>query len=430
VKRVDGTMADGREPLRGRRELGLQGEKAMRYRYSAYSEDKRIVRGLIESASSESAEAVLYKAGFRRVLTLQPTGSALDLNKIFSSAPRINAETLLDFTTELAVLIESGLTLMTALKQLERQISNASLKTVVGKLASNLKGGMPFHQALGLHPQVFNETYCAIVEANEKAGKLDSGFKQITRQLKQQINTRSQIRSAVIQPAIIIGLAIVVLIILTVVVLPPLADIFREFGEQLPAGTRFLIGLADFLNQFKFIILLAVVALVAVVLVFLKRPDSKPLIDRLLLRLPLIGPVVIMNNTAQISRTLSNLLAAGILLPDALQVMQRGVPNSTFREALASSRKKLLQGESFSSSIAQNKLFPSLLVEMIGIGEVSGNLENSLSSVADYFEAKVEKRIIRLTSLIEPILIMSVGLLVGLIAVTMISSIYGMMGNF
>jgi type IV pilus assembly protein PilC len=401
----------------------------MRYRYSAYSEDKRIIKGLIESASTENAEAVLYKAGFRRILTLQPAGTELDINKLLAPSPRIKTDALLDFTTELAVLTESGLTLLAALRQLEKQTTNLTLKKVVSKLVSDLKGGMPFHQALSLHPQVFGETYCAIMEANEKAGKLDTGFAQIASQLKQQIATRSQVRGAITQPAIIIGLAILVLIVLTVVVLPPLADMFREFKAQVPVMTRLLIAVADFISQYKFIIILVLIVLTGIVVVFIKRPATKPLIDRLLLRLPLIGQVVNMNNTAQISRTLGNLLASGILLPDALQVMLRGIPNTCFREALTECRKKLLQGQSLSVSVSQNKLFPPLMVEMIGIGEVSGNLENSLGTVADYYEAKVSKSITKLTSLLEPILIIGVGLVVGLIAVSMITAIYGLMGS-
>lgn len=402
----------------------------MIYRYTAYSKEKSIIHGSIESETAESAHAILYKAGFQRILKLQKANNSLDLDKLFSSSPRVNKETLLDFTTELAVLTESGLTLMAALKQLERQTTNNALKGVVSRLAGDLKGGMPFHQALSLHPHVFSETYCSILEANEKAGTLDAGFQQIARQLRQEINTKSQIQRAITQPAIIVVLAIVVIIVLAVVVLPPLADIFRQFGAQLPLTTRLLIGFSDFIAAYKLAIIITLAILGLLVYFVLKQPGAKPVIDRVVLRMPLIGPVVNWNNTAQISRTLSNLLSAGILLPDSINIMLRGIPNTCFRDALSEIRKQLVQGHSFSTVISQHKLFPPLLVEMIGVGEVTGNLENSLATVADYYEARVDKRIVRLTSLLEPVLILCVGLVVGLIAVSMISTIYGMMGKF
>jgi type IV pilus assembly protein PilC len=402
----------------------------MMYRYVAYSADKRIIHGNIESDSPETAQSILYKAGFKRILTLKPNNTALDLSRLFSHTPKVSRESLLDFTTELTVLIASGLTLLSALKQLDKQTKNKDLKDIIGQLANNLKGGMPFHQALSLHSQVFSESYTSIIEANEKAGTLEAGFQQIARQLKQQINTRSQIQKAFLQPAIVLGLAFVVVIILAVVVLPPLTDVMKQFGGQLPWTTRMIIAVSNFFSQFKIHIALCVMGLAFIGFVLMKRPASKPLMDKLSLKIPFIGQVIIWNNTAQISRMLSNLLGAGILLPDSISIILRGIPNTSFRASLEDIRKQLVQGRSFSDSINHNRLFPQLLVEMIGVGEISGNLEESLGTVADYYENKVEKRINRLTSLLEPALILGVGLVVGLIAISMISSIYGMMGNF
>jgi type IV pilus assembly protein PilC len=402
----------------------------MTFRYTVYTNDKKIIRGTLESDSRETAEASLYRAGFKRILKLEKSGSRLDIDKLFASPPRVSKESLMDFTTELAVLTESGLTLVSALRQLEKGSSNKSLKGVLTRLVEDLLGGTPFHQALCAHPRIFSETYCSIMEANEKAGTLDAGLRQIARQLKQQIATKSQIQRAVMQPAIVIGLAIVVVILMILVVLPPLMDVFSQFGTQLPLTTRILIGLAGFLKKYTLFILVALVIGGLSTLIFLKRPSTKPHVDRLLLRIPLIGQVINWNNTAQFSRTLSNLLGAGILLPDSINILLRGISNTCFRESLSEARKQMVQGQSLSAVMSKNELFPPLLVEMIGVGEVSGNLESSLGTVADYFESKVEKRINKLTSLLEPALLLGVGLVVGFIAVTMIGTIYSVMGSF
>lgn len=400
------------------------------YRYTAYTIEKKIVHGTIESASLETAESSLYKAGFRRILDLQKTSSGFDLKKLLTGPAHVSPQVLLDFTNELYILTESGLTLLIALRQLEKQSTEPTMKNVIAGLAQALEGGTPLHQALSMHPQVFNETYCSIIEANEKAGSLNAGLEQLIKQIKQKIAVKSQIQGAITQPAIIIGLAIVVVILLSVVVLPPLADVFREVGTKMPLTTKILIGFSDFVNANKYNIAVVLVVLAALGLFIFKQPGTKPVMDRLMLRIPLIGQVINWNNTAYFSRTLSHLLGAGILLPDSINILLRGISNVPFREALADVRKQLVQGQSLSVVMSKNPIFPSLLVEMVGVGETSGKLEYALGTVADYFEAKVEKRVTKLTSLLEPVLILLVGLVVGFIAITMISTIYGLVGNF
>jgi type IV pilus assembly protein PilC len=402
----------------------------MIYSYTAYSYDKRLVSGTIESASMEMAESTLYKAGFQRILKLQTHGSLVDWKKLFGERNKVSRQTLLDFTQELAILLDSGLTLLMALRQLEKQSSGGPMKKVIGNVASDLQGGTLFSQALGMHPQVFSETYCSIMEANEKAGTLDAGLKQIAKDLRQQIAVRSQIQRAVIQPAIIIGLAIAVVFLMVIFVLPQLAGIFRQFGAELPFITRMLIWISDFINGNLLTIVLVILVIALVVFIMMKRPKTKQVMDRWMLQMPVMGTLTNWHNTALVSRMLSNLLGAGILLPDSINIMLRSISNSHYRDALSQARKELVQGQALSSVLSRNKIFPSLLVEMVGVGEASGNLEFSLGTVADYFEARVERRITRLTSLLEPALIIAVGLVVALLAVSMIQTIYGLVGSF
>jgi type IV pilus assembly protein PilC len=401
----------------------------MIYRYKAYTADNKMIKGTIESATQKLAEDSLYLAGFQRIIDLQQTNSGIDWKKLIKGPGKVTQETLLDFTTELSILTESGLTLLLALRQLEKQSTSGTLREVLAKLASDLQGGVPFHVALSMYPQVFSQEYCSVMEANEKAGTLDTGLKQLSKELKAQIALKTQIQRATTQPLIIVVLAIVVAILMAVVVLPPLADIFQQFGTELPLTAKVLIGFSNFVNT-NFATLLVILGFVAIFLIVLiKHPSTKPVIDKYILDVPLIGQLIIWNNTGRFSRTLSNLLGAGILLPDGINIMLKGIGNSYIRNNLSEVRKKLVQGQSFSMVMANNKIFPPLLVEMIGVGEASGNLEFALGTVADYFETKVEKRITRLTSLIEPVLIIGIGLVVGFIAITMISTIYGLVGS-
>jgi type IV pilus assembly protein PilC len=402
----------------------------MMYRYTVYTNERKIVRGTIESSSVEMAEESLYKAGFQRILDLRKEGSTIDFKRAVFGSGKVSKQALLDFTTELAILTESGLTLLAALRQLEKLSNEGGMRDVVSKLVAELQSGTPFHQALAMHPQVFNETFCSVMEANERAGTLDAGLRQNAKELKQQIAIRSQIQKAATEPAIIIVLAIGVVFLMTLVVLPPLVDIFRKMGAELPLTTRIMIGFSDFADANKWNILVAIPVIAIFGTLFMRQKRTKELLDQYILQAPMLGDIIIWHNTARFTRTMSNLLGAGILLPDAMNVVLRNISNTYLREAMSDVRKNLVQGQSLSSTMSNNKIFPQLLVEMMGVGESSGNLEATLGMVADYFENKVDKRITRMTSLLEPVLILSIGLVVAFVAVSLVSAMYGMTGAF
>jgi type IV pilus assembly protein PilC len=401
----------------------------MLYHYEAYNKDKKIVRGTIESLSEEMAEGVLYRAGYERIIHLKEASAAFDWRKMLMGGPKVSQQSLLDFTTELAIMLESGLSLQIALKQLEKMSSERSFKGILAKISADLKAGTPLHKSLAGHPKIFSQTYCSMIEANEKSGTLDSGLRQIAKELKQEVETRNQIKRALIQPAIILVVAVCAVAVLLVFVFPRLTPIFASLGAEVPLTARMLIGFTNFVNSNIIAIVVVIIVLVVAGLAFYRQPSGKEYMDKLMLRLPMIGQVVLWHNTSRFSRTLSNLLRAGILLPDAMTIILRNVGNGQMRLALAEVRTRLIQGQSLSTVLENNNLFPKFLVEMVTVGETSGTLETSLGTVADYFEAKVERRVTRLTALIEPAMILILGLGVGFIAVTLISTIYGVLGS-
>jgi type IV pilus assembly protein PilC len=401
----------------------------MFYRYEAYNKERKIVRGTIEGASEEMAEGILYRAGFERIISLKGQGASFDWRKMALGTPRVSQQGLLDFTNELAIMLGAGLSLQNALSQLQKQSSERSLKTVVGKLATDLKSGLPLHQALSAHPQVFSQTYVSMVEANEKSGTLDDGLRQIVRELKQQVETRGRIQQALIQPAIIVVIAIAVIFLLVIYVLPKLTQVFQQFGASLPTGARLLIDLSNFVADYKLYILLVLIALIGGFIFLIRRPVGRRYFDDLTLKMPMIGQIIIWDNTARFSRTTSNLLKSGVLLPDAMNVIVKSMSNTHLRRSLLDVRKKLIQGQTFSAAINADPVFPKFLTEMIGVGESSGALESSLATVADFYDSKTTRRINRLTSLIEPTLTIVLSVGVGAIAIIMFTTIYGLMNQ-
>lgn len=401
----------------------------MLYYYEAYNKDKKIVRGTIESASEQMAEGILYRAGFERIISLKGKSASFNWRKLLNGDPKISQQALLDFTNELAIMIGAGLSLQKALGQIEKQSTERNLKNVVGKLAADLRGGMPLNQAMSAHPQVFSQTYMSMIEANEKSGTMDDGLNQIAKELKQQLETRGHIQQALIQPAIVVALAIGVIFILIGFVMPRLTKVFNQFGASLPVTARILIDFSNFVAANMLYELLAIIVLIAGIVMFIRRPSGRSYVDDLMLRAPMIGQVIIWDNTARFSRTTSNLLKAGILLPDAMSIVGKGISNTHLRRSLSDVRTKLVQGQTFSAAVNADPVFPKFLMEMIAVGESSGTLENSLSTVADYYEAKTTRRITRLTGLIEPALIVILAAGVGFISITLISTIYGLMSQ-
>lgn len=401
----------------------------MLYYYEAYNKDKKIVRGTIESASEQMAEGILYRAGFERIISLKGKSASFNWRKLLNGDPKISQQALLDFTNELAIMIGAGLSLQKALGQIEKQSTERNLKNVVGKLAADLRGGMPLNQAMSAHPQVFSQTYMSMIEANEKSGTMDDGLNQIAKELKQQLETRGHIQQALIQPAIVVALAIGVIFILIGFVMPRLTKVFNQFGASLPVTARILIDFSNFVAANMLYELLAIIVLIAGIVIFIRRPSGRSYVDDLMLRAPMIGQVIIWDNTARFSRTTSNLLKAGILLPDAMSIVGKGISNTHLRRSLSDVRTKLVQGQTFSAAVNADPVFPKFLMEMIAVGESSGTLENSLSTVADYYEAKTTRRITRLTGLIEPALIVILAAGVGFISITLISTIYGLMSQ-
>jgi len=399
----------------------------MLFRYQAYNKEKRIIHGKLESASVEVAESVLYRAGFERIIKLERASPTFDWRRILVGTPRVKPQALLDFTYELAVMIESGLSLHAALSHLEQQASNVTLKNVIGELAADLKAGIPLHETLEKHPRIFSQLYCSMIEANESSGTLDEGLRQIARELKDQIDTRAKVQQSLTQPIIIIVAAIGVFVLLTVFVMPKLTSIFSELGAELPLIARILVNFSDFINAYKLELLVAILVIALGIMLIYRNRSGKNLLDKRILKLPLVGDLVLWQNTARISRSLSNLLKSGILLPNALNIVLRSLGNSQIHEALNGVRTRLLQGQSFSSSLKDDNILPKLLMEMVAVGEKAGSLDTSLTTVADYFETKTQRRVTRLTSLLEPALIIILALGVGFIAIAVFSTVYGVL---
>jgi type IV pilus assembly protein PilC len=399
----------------------------MAYYFTAYTVDKRIVQGTIDATSEITAEEALYRAGYHRILSLRVVQPRPTLEKLMPTLFGVRTQDVIDLSHQLATLIESGVTILNALQLLHAQASRAALRKIIAGLVVELQGGSSLSQALSKYPQAFSYTYCQVIKASEQAGDLEVGLRQIAGYMEKQAVTRRRVRRALAYPILLLLMACGVFALLITVALPPLIGLFNSLGAELPWTTRLLIATADFLTTYKLYLLEGLLTLTILIFSLMRLPAVKLTIDRLMLKIPLIGTINIQRNMCHFCQTTAMLLRAGLLLPQIMNIVTQTVSNRIIRQALIEVRDKLVQGQGLSQPMAAINLFPRLAIEMVVVGEKTGNLESTLATVADFYEQSADHKIKALISLIEPTLTILVGLVVAFIALSMITPLYSIL---
>jgi type IV pilus assembly protein PilC len=399
----------------------------MAYKYKAYTADKRMIEGTIEVNSESLAEGVLYRAGYQHIISLEEVTPGLSLDRLIPTLFGVKNQEVIDLSDQLATLIESGINILTSLQLLERQTPKKALKRIIGGLVEEIQGGMSLSQALSHYPQAFPNTYCQVIKASEQVGTLETGLRQAAGYMEKQSSANQKIQRAMLYPAFVLLMAIGVSILLITVALPPLINLFNSLGAELPWMTRLLISITNFFLNHNLYILGGVVAIIMSIIGLLRLPSVKLARDRLLLKIPLIGNINIERSMQQFCQTASMLLKAGLRLPLIMDIVMQTNRNQIIRQALSDVRDRLVQGEGLSQPMSNNKLFPALLVEMVVVGEKTGAMDSTLTTLADLYEKKVDRRIDILISMIEPLLTVIIGVVVIFIALSMITPLYSIL---
>jgi type IV pilus assembly protein PilC len=399
----------------------------MAYKYQAYTSDKRIVQGTIEVTSESLAEGALYRAGYQRILSLQEVPPGLSLGRLIPTLFGVKTRDVIDFSSQLATLIESGITILNSLQLLEGQTSKKSLKKTVAGLMEEIRGGNSLSQALSHYPQVFSNTFCQVIKASEQAGNLEIGLRQAAGYMEKQSVANQKIKRAMLYPIFVLLMAVGVSIMLITIALPPLVDLFNSLGADLPWMTKLLIGVTSFFLDHSLYVLGGVVLIIMLTIGLLRLSSVKIAKDRLMLKIPAIGTINIERSAQHFCQTASMLLKAGLRLPQIMEITIQTNRNRIIRQALTKVRDRLVQGEGLSQPMSEIKLFPSLLVEMIVVGEKTGSMDTALATLSDFYEKKVDRRIDTLISMIEPTLTVVIGVVVIFIALSMITPLYSIL---
>jgi type IV pilus assembly protein PilC len=398
------------------------------FAYSAIDAQGLETDGVIIAVDLDGARDQLRAAGkLAQSLKEVSEGSGIaNANITFGAA--IKPKSLQIFSRQFATMIEAGLNVVGALVILENQTTDTALAQVIESLRRDVEGGLLLSEAMGKHPKVFSKLYVSMVEAGEAAGILDIVLDRVAFQIEKQEQIRRRVKGAMVYPTMVLIFATLVLIGMLMFLVPVFVHIFSQLGGQLPTLTQYVMYGSDFLHNYWFIVLPSMIASPFIFRKWKSTESGRKLWDRFKLKVPMkIGDTVLKVTMARFSRTLSTLVAAGVDIIKALEITGQTSGNWVIEEALAGVRAKVGEGVPIAQPLLENPIFPPMVSQMVKIGEETGELEKMLSKIADFYEDEVEAAVASLTSIIEPIMMIGVGLMVGVIIIAMYMPMFKML---
>ena len=317
------------------------------------------------------------------------------------------------FTRQLATMIDAGLPLVQSLEILAVQQENPAFKDTLLQVKGAVESGSTFSDALRKAPRVFDDLYTNLVTAGEIGGTLDIILNRLSQYMEKAIALKKRVKGAMVYPASILGVCVMVVIVLLVFVIPVFENMFKGFGAALPAPTQFLISLSKFVKAYIFFILVGLAGLVVIFRKFRQTPSGKLVTDRALLKAPVFGSLLIKIAIARFSRTLGTLVSSGVPILDGLTITAKSSGNKVLELAIVKTRESISEGKTIAEPLEKEAVFPSMVVQMIGVGERTGSLDAMLNKIADFYDEEVDATVAALTSLLEPLMMVVLGVLIG-----------------
>ncbi|TMC39993.1 MAG: type II secretion system F family protein [Chloroflexi bacterium] len=397
------------------------------YAYRAYTEAGKKREGRIEAAGTSAAEQALWLEGLK-IVQLYPAPLKKTMADYFPSLYQISRNDVILFTRQLATFVGAGVPMTRALGVIAEETASPLFKRAILAVLDDLERGQNLSESLVKHPKAFPSLYIDLVRVAELTGNLEATLKELAGYLRRDQNTVRRVRTAMIYPTVILVVATGVVLILVFFALPAFVKIFAEFRVELPLSTRILIAVVNFSRSWGLVIGAVLGILAGAVALALRTPRGIYAKDLLSLRAPIIGPIVMSAVLNRFSRTLAMVLKAGVPLGQTFDAVIAGTGNKVFQRGLGTVKEQMTGGEGFAGPLLRTHLFPPMLTQMVRVGEETGTLDTYLGQAADYYEEELDYRIRTMTSLIEPVMTVAVGLVVGFIAVSLISAMYGLVG--
>lgn len=402
-----------------------------RYVYKARDRLGTDIAGIKDADDKYQLARLLRQDGYILLGAQEPTSKkkfAIDLaffEKLTTLFRRVKLEEKIIFSKNLGVMISAGMPLTRALDAMARESRNKYFKEVLNAVTDEIRQGHTLTDALGSHPNVFPQFYISMVEAGEKSGKLQESLAIVASQMQADYDLLRKVRGAVIYPAIILIAMVGISIFMLIYVVPTLRSVFTELGIELPVTTRFIIGASSALLDYALYVIIAGALLVIGFIRGLKNPKVKRVLDKIIIKIPIIGHIARKFNAARTARTLSSLISSGVQILEALEITGRVVQNHLYSDILAEARTAVQKGEVMSKIFLKHEdLYPALMGEMLAVGEETGESSKMLTEVAVFYEGQVADATRDLSTVVEPFLMIVIGAGVGFFAVSMIQPMY------
>ena len=339
---------------------------------------------------------------------------------------KVNQRSIAIFTRQLATMIDAGLPLVQSLEILSQQQESKAFKNIIRVIREDVEGGSTFAGALKKHPATFNDLYTNLVVAGEEGGILDNILLRLASYIEKSEALKKKVKSALIYPATIVGVAVIVVGILMIFVIPVFEAMFKSSGQNLPLPTLIVVTLSKMIKKYVVIFIPAMVLLFFLLRKYYHTQTGRAVLDRLLLKLPVFGSLFKKIAVARFSRTLGTLVSSGVPILDGLTIVSRTSGNRVIETAILSARASIREGETIAEPLSRSNIFPPMVIQMISVGESTGALDSMLSKIADFYEEEVDIAVVNLTSLLEPFLMVFLGIVIGGVVISMYLPIFNM----
>ena len=400
------------------------------YEYTALDGAGKNVNGIIDADSAVSARQKLRGSGIFPVQVKETSSkpkdvpsSSISVSNLFK---RVRPGELSATTRQLSILLGAGVTLVGSLDALISQTANPVLKKIMAQVKESVNEGKSLAFSLSQHPKVFSQIYINMVRAGEASGSLDLVLDRLAEFSEHQEALRGRFRAALAYPIFMFFIGTVILFFLVTFIVPNITKIFSDMHQTLPIPTLALIGISGFFKSFWWLVLLALGGCIILIKKLIKTPKGNHIWDEIKLRIPILGNINMKMATVRFGRTLGSLLQSGVPLITALQIVRNIVNNTLIAEVIDKAMEDIEAGSSLASPLAQSRWFPPIAIQMISVGEQSGELESMLDKIADVYERETESKIMAMTSMLEPVMILVMGVVVGFIVISILLPIFEM----
>jgi type IV pilus assembly protein PilC len=397
------------------------------FKYKAFTPDKKLQTGLVEASSRDYVEEILKEKGLS-ITTISPVIMTEKFS--FSFLNRVKTKDLVVFSRQFSVLISANVAMVQALKILVDQTSNLTFKMMLSEVADEVDAGSPLSEALSKRSNIFSEFYVSIIKSGETSGKLDEVLSYLADEMEKDYDMMSKIRGAMIYPAFVLCSLGIVGAVMMVFVVPKLTDILSESGGALPLATRILMAVSGFITEFWWLLIIIIFGLSLAFRFYAKQPWGRKHLDFIKLKLPIFGHLFQLIYLVRFTRSMNTLIVGGVTITSSLKVAAEVVGNKIYQDLIKETIKEVEDGNSISSVFVKSRTIPSIVSQMLSVGEKTGKMDIVLQRITDFYSREIANLVANLITLIEPFIMVIMGVAVGIMVAAIILPMYNMASNF